>query len=226
MKTEKSSATKEGKLHMKTEQQVAEILLKSGAVILRPNEPFKFASGINSPIYCDNRLLLSKPSLREQIAETYAQKITSLNLKPDVIAGIATASIPWAALVASKLGLPMIYIRAKPKDHGRENLIEGTLLKSQKVVIIEDLISTGGSCLAAVKATRDAGGIVEHCIAILTYQMAEASDTFQREKCSLHALSNFNTLVKTASETGYIKKEDLKIALEWAKNPKEWNLKN
>src|SRR3989338_2501086 len=147
---------------MGNEEQVAELLLKAGAVILRPQKPFKFASGILSPIYCDNRLLLSKPGDRDMLADYYVSKIHKDNLHADVVAGIATASIPWAAIVADKLKKPMIYIRKEAKDHGKENLIEGGLEKGQTVLVVEDLVSTGGTSLSSVAAARKEGAVVEH----------------------------------------------------------------
>src|SRR3989338_853673 len=163
---------------MSTEEEVAELLLKAQAVILRPQKPFKFASGILSPIYCDNRLLLSKPQERKQIRDFYVRKIKKDGIKADVIAGIATASIPWAALVAEKLKKPMIYIRKEAKDHGRENLIEGGLTPGQSVLVIEDLVSTGGTSLSSVASARKEGAVVENCLAIFTYEMEIANPFF------------------------------------------------
>ena len=210
---------------MGTESKVAELLLKAGAVILRPQKPFKFSSGILSPIYCDNRLLLSKPNERKLLRDLYVKKIKKEEIDVDVIAGIATASIPWAALVAEKLKKPMIYIRKEAKDHGRENLIEGGLEPGQKVLVIEDLVSTGGTSLASVAAARKEGAVVEKCLAIFTYELDIAKKGFEEAKCQLLTLSRFSTLVKVAAKKGYIKKEEIAMLKEWNKNPAEWGKK-
>ena len=210
---------------MGTESKVAELLLKAGAVILRPQKPFKFASGIFSPIYCDNRLLLSKPNERKLLRDLYVKKIKKEAIEADVIAGIATASIPWASLVAEKLKKPLIYIRKEAKDHGRENLIEGGLEPGQKVLVIEDLVSTGGTSLASVEAARKEGAVVEKCLAIFTYELDIAKKGFEDAKCHLVTLSNFSTLVKVAAKKGYIQKEDIALLKEWSKNPAEWGRK-
>ena len=211
---------------MNAEEEVAELLLKAGAVILRPKKPFKFASGILSPIYCDNRLLLSKPSERQKLREYYVKKIREAKLAPDVIAGIATASIPWAALVAEKLEKPMIYIRTKAKDHGRENLIEGGLTPGQTVLVIEDLVSTGGTSLTSVAAARKEGAVVNKCLAIFTYEMDIAKKGFEEAQCELLTLSNFTTLITVAANKGYIKHDEIELLKEWSRNPSEWGKKN
>ena len=210
---------------MSTEEEVAELLLKAQAVILRPQKPFKFSSGILSPIYCDNRLLLSKPKEREKLKEFYVAKIKGNGIKADVIAGIATASIPWAALVAEKLKKPMIYIRKEAKDHGRENLIEGGLEKGQTVLVIEDLVSTGGTSLASVAAARKEGAVVEKCLAIFTYEMELAKKGFADANCELLTLSNFSTLVEVAAKKGYIKEHEIEMLREWSRNPAQWGKK-
>ena len=210
---------------MGTESRVAELLLKAGAVILRPQKPFRFASGIFSPIYCDNRLLLSKPHERKLLRDFYVKKIKKEAVEADVVAGIATASIPWAALVAEKLKKPMIYIRKEAKDHGRENLIEGGLEPGQKVLVIEDLVSTGGTSLASVAAARKEGAVVEKCLAIFTYEMEIAKKGFEEAKCVLLTLSNFSTLIKVAAKKGYIQKEEISMLKEWSRNPAEWGRK-
>ncbi len=210
---------------MSTESRVAELLLKAGAVILRPQKPFRFASGIFSPIYCDNRLLLSKPHERKLLRDLYVKKIKKEIIEADVIAGIATASIPWAALVAEKLKKPMVYIRKETKEHGRENLIEGGLEPGQKVLVIEDLVSTGGTSLASVAAARKEGAVVEKCLAIFTYEMDIAKNGFAAANCELLTLSNFTTLVKVAAKKGYIQKEEISMLKEWSRNPAEWGRK-
>jgi orotate phosphoribosyltransferase len=204
-------------------EDVAELLLKSGAVILRPKKPFTFTSGIRSPIYCDNRLLLSRPKLRKQIVDCYVRKMKEERKDYKVIAGIATASIPWAALIAEQLGKPMIYIRNAAKEHGRKNIIEGGLEKGQSVLVVEDLVSTGGSSVSSVEAARNEGGVVETCLAIFTYELDKAREAFEQAKCTLVTLSNFSTLVKVAAEKGYIKKEELETVIEWSKDPVGWH---
>jgi orotate phosphoribosyltransferase len=202
--------------------EVAELLLKSKAILLRPEKPFEFASGILSPIYCDNRLLLSKVEERAKIVDYYIKKIKEEDIEVDVIAGIATASIPWAALIAEKLCKPMIYIRKESKDHGRENLIEGGLEKGQTVLVIEDLVSTGGTSIASVESARKEGAVVERCLAIFTYEMEKAVKGFEEANCQLLTLSNFSELVNVAAKKGYIKEEDIEMLKEWSKNPQEW----
>ncbi len=207
---------------MTAETKIAEMLLKSGAITLRPQNPYKYASGILGPIYCDNRILLSKPDERNIIVKSFVNKMKSENINPDVIAGVATASISWAALVADRLKKPMIYIRKEAKDHGRENLIEGVLQQGQNVLVIEDLISTGGSSLSAVSAARNSGGVVNECLAIFTYNMEAARKGFEDSKCRLVTLTNFNVLIKVAANKGFIKKEEIELLQEWSRNPQEW----
>lgn len=204
-------------------KEVAEILLKVKAVALNPDNPYKFASGILSPIYCDNRILMSYPSERKKIVNFFIKTIKQNNLSFDVVGGIETASISWAALIAEKLKKPMIFVRKKPKDHGKENLIEGKLEKGQRVLIIEDLISTGGSSLNAVNAVRAQGGIVEDCVAIFTYEMEKAVNSFKENNCNIFTLSDFTTLIDIATKQNYVKKEDEEKVLAWNKNPEEWN---
>ncbi len=206
-------------------EEIAELLLKSGAVLLRPQKPFRFTSGILSPIYCDNRLLLSKVVEREKIVEYFADIAKEKNVEADVIAGIATASISWAALVAGKLKKPMIYIRKEAKQHGMKNMVEGNLEKGKSVLVVEDLISTGSTSLGAVVAAREAGGVVNRCLAIFTYEMRVATEGFKQLKCELITLSNFSTLVNVAAKKGYIKNEEIKMLKEWSKSPAEWGKK-
>ncbi len=205
-------------------KKVAKILLNLKAVTLSPEKPYKFASGILSPIYCDNRVLMSYTKERKKIVNFFIKTIKENNLNFDVIGGIATSGICWAAWIAEKLKKPMIYIRAKAKEHGKENLIEGKLEKGQKVLIIEDLVSTGGSSLSAVNAVREQGGIVEDCVAIFTYEMEKQKKSFAENKCNLFALSNFTALIDVATKEKYIKEEDREKVLEWNKNPDKWGL--
>ena len=203
-------------------QKVAEILLNVKAVTLNPDNPYRFASGILSPIYCDNRLLMSYPKERKKIVNFFIKIIKKNKLKFDVIGGIATSGICWSSWIAEKLKKPMIYIRGKTKEHGKENLIEGKLEKGQKVLVIEDLISTGGSSLRAVNAVREQGGVVEDCVAIFTYEMEKAVNGFKDANCNLFTLSDFTALIEGAIKENYIKEEDKKKVLEWNKNPGEW----
>ena len=207
------------------EREVAEILLGIKAVTLRVNPPYKWVSGIFAPIYTDNRLLMSYPAERETIVKCLVRSIEELGLKADVVAGVATSGIPWAAWVAERMCKPMIYARPKAKEHGKENLVEGGLKKGQNVVLIEDLISTGGSSVGAVEAIRKAGGVVDHCLAIFTYELPEAEKNFGRAKCKALTLTNFSTIIKVATEMGYIDKKDKEKILEWSRNPAAWGRK-
>lgn len=202
--------------------EIAKLLLKEEAVILRPQKPFTFDSGIKSPIYCDNRMLLGNPKSREKIVKYFVSKIKEKKISVDVIAGIATAGIPWAALIAHELKKPMAFVRKEKKDHGRENLIEGAKVDGKNVLLIEDLVSTGGSSIKGVIAVREQGGIVNNCLSIFTYQMTSSIEGFSKEKCELDSLSNFSELIEVAKEQGYIKEKDLDIVKKWNQNPKEW----
>ena len=203
-------------------EEVAELLLNAKAVLLSPDKPFHFSSGILSPIYCDNRLLLSKTQERARIVDYFIKKIHQEKIEPEVIAGIATASIPWAALIAEKMKKPMIYIRKAAKDHGRENLIEGGLEKGQSVLVVEDLVSTGGTSLSSVMAARKEGAVVDKCIAIFTYEMEKAAKGFQEAECELITLSNFSTLVDVAAGKGHVKEGEINMLKDWSRNPEEW----
>lgn len=204
------------------EKQVAEKLLKIKAVKLQPRNPFTWASGWKSPIYCDNRKTLSYPEIRSYIKIQISRLILELYPDVQVIAGVATGAIAQGALVADELGLPFIYIRPTPKDHGLENLIEGDLKPKQKVVVIEDLISTGGSSLKAVEAIRNDGSEVLGMIAIFTYSFPEAEQKFKNAKVKLTTLCNYEAILNEAVATNYIKKEDMATLKEWRENPSEW----
>ena len=208
---------------MKTsEKSIAEKLLKVKAVKLQPNNPFVWASGWNSPKYCDNRKTLSYPSIRNYIKVELVRTIINLYPDVEVIAGVATGAIAQGALVADELGLPFIYVRSSPKDHGLENLIEGDLKPKQKVVIIEDLISTGGSSLKAVEAIRKDGSEVLGMVAIFTYGFALAEDKFKNAKVKLTALSNYDAVLSEALATNYINEKDMETLKEWRQNPSVW----
>ncbi|MFC5703564.1 orotate phosphoribosyltransferase [Cohnella faecalis] len=201
---------------------IAGNLLEIGAVSLRPQQPFTWTSGMISPIYCDNRLTMSFPSVRETIAEGFAAIIREQFPDCEAVAGIATGGIPHAAWVAQKLNLPMLYVRDKAKGHGKTNQIEGHYTSGQKVVLIEDLISTGGSSLKAAVAVREAGCEVQGVIAIFTYQFAHAIEAFQAESIPLATLSNYSALVQEALSRGAIREEDVAQLQSWRENPQEY----
>lgn len=201
--------------HAALASSIARSLLQIGAVHLRPNDPFTWTSGIQSPIYCDNRLTLSYPEVRSAIAAGFCQVIREYYPDVEVIAGTATAGIPHAAWVADKLGLPMIYVRDKAKGHGRQNQIEGLLKPGQKTVVIEDLISTGGSSIKAAEAARVAGADVLAVAAIFTYQFAKAERAFAEAGIPLNTLSNYTALCQEALATGNIQPGDLDMLNRW-----------
>lgn len=205
-----------------TASKTAELLLQINAIKLRPENPFKWASGWNSPIYCDNRILLSFPVIRNYIKEEISKQVEALYGKPDIIAGVATGAIGIGVLVAEYLGLPFIYVRPEAKSHGRQNQIEGLLEQDQTVVVIEDLISTGKSSLNAVDALLDSGAKIKGMIAIFTYGFDLAKRNFEEKGIELHTLSDYETLVKLASDTQYIKEEQLHALMEWRKDPSLW----
>ena len=208
---------------MKTvERLLAEKLLKISAIKLQPENPFVWASGWNSPIYTDNRRTLSYPEVRTFIKVELCRVIMENFGEVDAIAGVATGAIAQGALVAETLGLPYVYVRSAPKDHGLENLIEGNLKPGQKVVVIEDLISTGGSSLKAVEAIRNAGCEVIGMAAIFTYGFPVAARKFKSAQVELITLSNYNAMLETALETNYIKPEALETLQEWRKDPASW----
>lgn len=203
-------------------REVAEYLLEIKAVVLKPEDPFTWASGLKSPIYCDNRKTLSYAKVRTYIKTAFADTIAEEFKNCDVIAGVATAGIPHGALVADVLNKPFVYVRDKAKAHGMENLIEGKLDKGQKVVVIEDLISTGGSSLKSVHALRDAGAEVLGLGAIFTYGFGKSVTAFEEAKCRFFTLSDYPTLLDVAIKQDYIKPEEKETLLEWYKNPEEW----
>lgn len=202
--------------------KVAEYLLQVKAIKLSPNDPFIWASGINSPIYCDNRVTLSYPQIRTFIRQGYAENVLDHFGRPDVIAGVATGGIAQGALVAQELGLPFIYIRSEAKAHGMGNQIEGYYEEGQKVVVIEDLISTGGSSLKAIDALREAKLDVRGLIAIFTYGFDLAHANFAEAECPYVTLTDYPTMLKSALNNSLISKDELKSLEEWRANPKEW----
>ena len=208
---------------MKTlEKSVAEKLLKIKAIKLQPNNPFVWASGWNSPIYCDNRKTLSYPAIRNYIKIELTRLILEMYPEVEVIAGVATGAIAQGALVADALGLPFVYIRSSPKDHGLENLIEGDLRPKQKVVVIEDLISTGGSSLKAVEAIRNDGSEVLGMLAIFTYSFPVAEQKFKKAKVKLTTLCSYDSVLSEALATNYITADDMETLQEWRQNPSTW----
>lgn len=204
------------------DKKLAKSLMDISAVLLRPHDPFTWASGWHSPIYCDNRRILSHPELRSQVTEWLAQKAMELYPEAEVVAGVATGAIAHGVLAADRMQKPFVYVRPKPKDHGTGSQIEGELEPGRKVVVIEDLISTGMSSLAAVKALRDAGAEVLGMVAIFTYGFDIAAQRFGEEKVKLDTLSNYSALVEVAGETGYITPAAKELLHEWRKNPSEW----
>ena len=201
---------------------LAEKLLRISAIKLQPENPFVWASGWNSPIYTDNRKTLSYPDIRSFIKVELCRLIMENFETPDAIAGVATGAIAQGALVADTMGLPYVYVRSTPKDHGLENLIEGNLKPGQKVVVIEDLISTGGSSLKAVEAIRAAGCEVVGMAAIFTYGFPVAEKAFRDAGVTLHTLSNYNSMLEAALATNYIKADDIETLKEWRKDPSIW----
>ena len=208
-----------------TERKLAEGLLEIGAVLLRPDEPFTWASGWKSPIYCDNRRILSSPELREEVAGELASLALTTCPGADVVAGVATGAIAHGVLVAQKLGKPFVYVRPKPKDHGTGSQIEGVLPRGAKVVVIEDLVSTGMSSLAAVDALRSAGAEVLGMVAVFTYGFGVAAEAFAAKGVSLSTLSNYGALIEEATEAGYIKPADKEILGRWREDPAGWDNK-
>lgn len=208
---------------MKTlQKQIAEKLLEVKAVRLQPNNPFTWASGWKSPIYCDNRKTLSYPAVRTYIKLQLARVISEAFPEVEAIAGVATGAIAQGALVADLLNLPFAYIRATPKDHGLENLIEGELRPGAKVVVVEDLISTGGSSLKAVEAIRRFGCEVVGMVAIYTHQFPQADMAFEDANVRLVTLSNYDAVIEEALRTSYVNEEDLEALREWRKSPDTW----
>lgn len=202
---------------------LAEHLLTIGAVVLSPDQPFTWASGLRAPIYCDNRLTLSFPEVRRAIASGFASHIEAQGLKPDVIAGTATAGIPHAAWLAERLTLPMVYVRSRPKAHGKGNQIEGWLEARQRVVLVEDLISTGGSSLEAVQALREAEAEVVAVLGIFSYGLPVAAQRFADASVPLYTLTDFPTLLAVAAETGYLKPEAVDQLRTWNQDPEAWS---
>ena len=203
-------------------RKVAGLLLQSKAIILEPAKPFTWASGWFSPIYCDNRVTLSYPEIRQFIKQAFIRVIHDLYPTPDLIAGVATGAIAHGVLVAEEMNLPFAYVRPSAKGHGRQNLIEGRLVPGQKVVVVEDLISTGASSLKAVEALRQAGAEVQGMVAIFSYGFPLAEDNFRKAKVGLHTLTDYHTLIESALQSGDILPEQVALLQAWRKNPGQW----
>ena len=200
----------------------AEFLLQIKAIKLDKDHPFTWSSGIISPIYCDNRKILAYPKIRTFVRQEFSRLIAEEYGSIDLIAGVATGAIAIGALVAQELGLPFAYVRSSKKEHGLSNQIEGVVESGQSVVVIEDLVSTGKSSLAAVTALREAGCNVKGMVAIFTYGLSSAEENFKRENCSLHTLTNYNSLISLAQQKNYIKESDKQSLISWRENPEAW----
>ncbi|MEJ5056398.1 orotate phosphoribosyltransferase [Sphingobacterium sp. MYb382] len=204
------------------EQKIAESLLQIKAIKLQPKNPFTWASGWKSPIYCDNRITLSHPAIRTYIRQQLAQMIQEVYGSVEMISGVATAGIPQGVLVAQDLGVPFTYVRSSAKGHGRQNLIEGEINSGQRVVVIEDLVSTGKSSLQAVEALREAGCNVVGLVSIFTYGFDEAVKNFADAKCSFHSLCSYDALIKVAVSNSYILESEVDLLEQWRKDPSNW----
>ena len=203
-------------------KQVAKSLLQINAIILQPNNPFKWAAGWNSPIYCDNRKTLSYPEIRTNIKQGLAAIVKNHYKGANVIAGVATAGIPHGALVAEELGLPFIYVRSKAKEHGKQNQIEGCFEEGQSVILVEDLISSGKSSLDSAQVLKDAGMNVKGMVSIFTYGFDAAAENFKKAECEYVSLCDYSTLLPIAKEQQYIEESDLSVLNEWRDNPAIW----
>jgi len=208
-----------------TPRKVAEYLLQIKAVKLNPQKPFQWSSGLLSPIYCDNRVILSYPAIRTYIRQQFVDVINEYFGKSDVIAGVATGGIAHGVLVAQEFGLPFIYVRPEPKKHGLSNAIEGYVEKGQSVIVIEDLISTGGSSLRAIEHLKDFGCSIKGMISIFTYNFKSAEENFKKNKLQVISLSDFDSLIKVALEKSYITEDDFEQLKEWHKDPEGWSEK-
>lgn len=202
--------------------KIAEYLLQIKAIKLQPDKPFVWASGWQSPIYCDNRVTLSYPKIRTYIRQLFSEEIAANYAKPDIIAGVATGGIAHGALVAEELGLPFVYVRSDAKKHGMGNQIEGRIEKGQSVVVIEDLISTGGSSLNAVNALREAGAQVKGLISIFTYDFKISQEAFKKAKCPYTSLCTYDTLIEQALKANFINEDEMLSLEKWREDPANW----
>jgi len=210
-------------LHKDTAKKTAELLLQIKAIKLSPTEPFHWASGWKSPIYCDNRITLSFPTVRNFLKAELAKIVETKYGKPDVIAGVATGAIAIGVLVAQELGVPFIYVRPEAKKHGRKNQIEGHLEKGQNIVVIEDLISTGKSSLQAVEALKEADVNIKGMVAIFTYNFTIADENFKEKNVELTTLSSYKYLIEQALDSKYISEKELETLQDWRMHPSTWN---
>ena len=220
-----NTTAREGSPEMSVAQQLAKISLEIGAIKINPKNPFTWASGYRMPLYNDNRMLLGNADHRALIAEGMKTIIEKEGVQVDTVAGVATAGIPHATSLANLIKLPLIYVRSSPKEHGLRNQVEGILKTGQAVVVVEDLISTGGSALKAIDTIREAGGVVEHCLGIFGYGFPEAEERFEKSQCQLHTLLNLDSLLKLAVEEGYIASGEKQVMDAWRQNPFEWGKK-
>jgi len=209
-------------VNTKNSKEIAAGLLEIGAIKLNPDDPYTWASGWKSPIYCDNRMSLSHPALRKLITRTFLEKIRSLPESYDCVAGVATGGIPYGALVANELDLPMVYVRPTAKAHGRNNTVEGDMQAGWNCLVIEDLVSTGGSSMKAVISLRDAGALVHDTISIFTYGFQQAISLFQNGNCRLHSLVHYDDMSTEAHRLDYINKEHITELSRWRKDPARW----
>lgn len=208
------------------QQRIAEILLEVGCVTLRPDKLFTWASGIQSPIYCDNRLLISSPEARREVKEAFCHLIKEKTIPCELIAGVAIGAIPHSAWVAERLGKPLVYIRGEAKGHGKQNRVEGKVTPGVSAVVIEDLVSTGGSSVAAVEALRESGAKVDHCLAIFSYGFPEAIQKFETIRCKLTPLTDFSTLLQIAREKRIISAEQETLLKKFSLDPWHWNIEH
>lgn len=208
---------------MSQSTEIAKLLLKIKAVTLSPSQPYRYSSGILSPVYCDNRLIISYPDKRRVVTDAFLTLIEKNNLSFDVLAGTAIAGIPHAAWIADRLNKPMVYVRIKTKEHGKQNLIEGKLESGQNTLIVEDLISSGSSSVSAGLALRESNATVTDCVAIFTYQMKKAKKAFSDAGIRLHTLSDFSTLIDVAIKEGYINEQEKTQVLAWSQDPIKWS---
>lgn len=207
-------------------EKVAKILLELKAITLNTSKPYRYASGILSPIYTDCRVIIGYPEKRREIRDFYIEAIKDSGISFDVVAGTATAGIPHAAWIAEKLELPMIYVRGKAKDHGKENLVEGIINHGQKAIVIEDLVSTGESSINSVNAIKEAGGEVSHVFSIINYGIKKATENFNSNKLTLISLTDFGTVLQEAEKMGYINEGEKQIIGEWISDPESWGKKH
>ncbi len=208
---------------MTSQEEIAKILLNNKAVTLSANPPYTWASGIKAPIYCDNRLLISFPEERKKIINGFKELISKHKLEFDVIGGTAMAAVPWAAFLAYEIGKPMVYIRPEPKDHGKGKQVEGFMQKGARILIVEDLISTGGSSLkSATACQREYDAQIIGVIAIFSYEMEKAKLTFTGTSLTFYTLSNFSSLIDVATQLDYLKPEDKENVLKWNADPENW----